>query len=55
MKRRVFPRRKGMATLDYVIVAAVAVPISGCLFYMLLRAVKLFYYFSSIVLGWLVY
>lgn len=55
MRKRVFPLRKGMATIDYVLVVAVAVPISAWLFYTLVRALKAFYYFSSIALGWLVY
>ncbi len=55
MTRRSFPRRKGMATLEYVMATAVIVPISAALFYMMVRAFKLLYYLSSILLGWLVF
>ncbi|MBQ9873310.1 MAG: hypothetical protein IJM30_02500 [Thermoguttaceae bacterium] len=49
-----FPRRKGAVPLDYVLVLIVTLPLSWALFCLLTRALRDFYYFSSISLGWLI-
>jgi hypothetical protein len=45
--------RSGLVTLDYVMVLAVAFPVSVLLLFMLIRGLVAIYHFSSTLLGWI--
>ena len=48
-------RRRGAASLEYVMLGAVVVPISIGLLVYLVKSIKAFYYLSSILLSWIIY
>jgi hypothetical protein len=47
-----YPLRRGMATLDYVMVTAISVPLTGTLVFLLLRAMRTLYQFATATVGW---
>ena len=53
MKRKHKRSRSGLVTLDYVMVLAIAFPVSAVLLFMLIRGLVALYYFSSTTLGWI--
>ena len=50
--RRYYRKRRGMITLDYVLILGITFPVSVLLFYWLLIGLLAIYRFASLTIGW---